>query len=137
MLQERARQQYGLEINPGPSGIDSLPALTAEKYADSQGKGDAFHRAVMHAYWQEAQDISKLDVLKRIAESVGLNTDNFASVLENPIYKDEVSANIALAREYGLDGVPALVFANKYLVMGAQPYNVLTQVVEKVQEEGL
>jgi predicted DsbA family dithiol-disulfide isomerase len=36
---------------------------------------------------------------------------------------------------YGLDGVPALVFADKYLVSGAQPYNVLKQVVEKVQAE--
>jgi predicted DsbA family dithiol-disulfide isomerase len=46
-----------------------------------------------------------------------------------------VSADIDLARQYRLDGVPALVFAEKYLVMGAQPYNVLKQVVERVQAE--
>jgi predicted DsbA family dithiol-disulfide isomerase len=40
-----------------------------------------------------------------------------------------------LAREYRLDGVPALVFAERYLVVGAQPYDTLKQVVEKVQEE--
>jgi predicted DsbA family dithiol-disulfide isomerase len=31
--------------------------------------------------------------------------------------------------------VPALVFANKYLVTGAQPYEVLVQVVEQIQDE--
>jgi len=34
-----------------------------------------------------------------------------------------------------LTGVPALIFNNRYLVSGAQPYEVLRQVVEKVQEE--
>ncbi len=33
---------------------------------------------------------------------------------------------------YGLQGVPALIFNNKYLVSGVQPYEVLKQVVEKV-----
>jgi predicted DsbA family dithiol-disulfide isomerase len=28
-----------------------------------------------------------------------------------------------------------MVFANKYLVVGAQPYNVLAQVVERVNSE--
>ena len=47
----------------------------------------------------------------------------------------EVSADVELAHEYGLNGVPALIFENKYLVSGAQPYDTLRRVVEKVQEE--
>ncbi|HZU67211.1 MAG TPA: DsbA family protein [Ktedonobacteraceae bacterium] len=136
-LQRRAREQYGVEINQGPMNIDSRPALDAEKYAESQGKGKAFHEAVMRAYWQEACDISDLNVLQEIAQSVGLDTENFASKIKNPEYDAQVSADIDLANEYGLDGVPALVFAEKYLVMGAQPYSVLQQVVERVQAESV
>jgi predicted DsbA family dithiol-disulfide isomerase len=55
--------------------------------------------------------------------------------MTDPTYDAEVSADIDLAREYRLDGVPALVFADRYLVMGAQPYEVLKQIVEKVQDE--
>ena len=135
-FQRRAREEYGVEVNPGPMNIDSRPALIAEKYAESQGKGKVFHEAVMHAYWQQARDISDINVLQEIAASVGLNTENFSSSLENPEFDAEVSADIDLARQYRLDGVPALVFAEKYLVMGAQPYNVLKQVVERVQAEG-
>ena len=134
-LQKRAREQYGLELNIGPFNVDSRPALVAEKFAGSQGKGEAFHKAVMHAYWQQAQKIDDRDVLKEIAASVDLNTDDFTSVLESPAFAAEVSADINLAHEYGLDGVPALVFANKYLVMGAQPYDLLEKVVERVQAE--
>jgi hypothetical protein len=42
MLEKRAREQYGLDINAGPFGIDSRSALIAEKYAESQEKGEAF-----------------------------------------------------------------------------------------------
>jgi predicted DsbA family dithiol-disulfide isomerase len=135
MLNKRAREEYGLEINAGPFGINSRPALVAEKYAESQGKGEAFHKAVMDAYWQQARSIEDTNVLKEIAEQVGLDTENFEAVLIDPTYDAEVSADIDLAHEYGLDAVPALIFAEKYLVVGAQPYNTLKQVIEKIQEE--
>jgi predicted DsbA family dithiol-disulfide isomerase len=135
MFAKRAREQYGLEINAGPFGINSRPALVADKYAESQGKGEAFHKAVMEAYWQQARSVDDKNVLKEIAENVGLNAENFEAVLADPTYDAEVSDDIDLAREYRLDGVPALVFADRYLVMGAQPYDVLKQVVQKVREE--
>lgn len=134
-MKQRAREEYGLELNVGPFGINSRPALVAEKYAEEQDKGAAFHDAVMHAYWQEARSIDDPALLKEIAGSVGLDTTHFDAVLSNPQYDEEVSADVALAHEYGMSGVPALVFANKYLVMGAQPYDVLKRVVEKVLEE--
>ena len=119
----------------GPTGINSRPALILEKYAEEQGKGVEFHAAVMKAYWQEARSIDDLAVLKEIAQQVGLDTTNFDDILANPTYDDAVSEDVTLAHEYGMTGVPALVFANKYLVMGAQPYEMLKRVMDKVMEE--
>ncbi len=135
LLQKRAREEYGLELNAGPTGIDSRPALITEKYAEAQGKGDVFHKAVMHAYWLEARSIDDPSVLKELAEQVGLRGENFDAVLTNPEFDAAVSADVELAHEYGLTGVPALVFAEHYLVMGAQPYEVVRRVVEKILEE--
>lgn len=135
MLEKRAREQYGLDLNVGPFGIDSRPALIAEKYAEAQGRGATFHKAVMQAYWQQARSIDDKAVLKEIVEQVGLSSENFDDVLANPAYDAAVSADVDLAREYGLTGVPALVFADRYLVVGAQPYEVLKQVAEKILKE--
>lgn len=135
MLQKRARDQYGMEINPGPTGTNSRPALIVEKYAISQGKGNAFHKAVMEAYWQQARSIDDINVLKEIAEHTGLSTENFDAVLANPVFEAQVSADIDLAHEYGLDAVPALIFADRYLVVGAQPFDALKRVIEKIREE--
>ncbi len=134
-LKRRALEQYGLEINPGPFDTNSRPALVLEKYAETQGKGAAFHVAAMRAYWEQSKNIGDQEVLREIAEQVGLNTKDFEQILTSEAFEGQVDADVRLAREYGLTGVPALIFDGHYLVMGAQPYDVLRQVVERVMEE--
>jgi len=75
-------------------------------------------------------------VLKEIMSRVGLDETHYEAAIQNPDHVAAVDADIAQAYAYGLQGVPALIFNNKYLVSGAQPYQVLKQVVEKVLEEG-
>jgi len=126
-----AREQYGLELNSGPFGIDSRPALIGEQYAVTQGRGNAYHDAVADAYWLRAQSIDKREVLAEIAESVGLARAAFLAALDAPEYDAAVDAEIAWARDNQISGVPALVFADKYLVVGAQPYPALEQVLQQ------
>ena len=70
-----------------------------------------------------------------MAEGVGLNRAEFVTALDDPQYDELVQMDIDQAREYGLNSVPALVFDNKYLISGAQPYAVLVQATEQVQKE--
>lgn len=137
MLERQAREHYGLEINPGPMGINSRPALIGEKYAQAQGLGKEYHDAVMKAYWQEAKSIDDLQLLQEIAVSLGMDGARFRNALTQPEYEAAVDRDIALAHAYSLDAVPALIFGDKYLVMGAQPYEVLRRAVEQIKREGL
>ena len=130
-----AKEQYGLDLNQGPWGIDSRPALIGAKYAEAQGMGLAYHEGILRAYWHEAQNIGETDVLVKIAEEAGLERDGFLAALQEPTWEQEVLGDVATAHSYGINGVPALIFQNKYLVSGAQPYDVLTQVVEQIREE--
>jgi predicted DsbA family dithiol-disulfide isomerase len=132
-LEAIAREYYGLTLNPGPTGISSRRALTGAKYAERQGAGDAYHEAAFRAYWQEARSIDDVNVLREIAASAGLDADAFAAALDDPAYDAEVQADVMQAYRMGISGVPALVFERKYLVSGAQPYDVLRQVVEQIE----
>lgn len=132
---QMAREVYGLEMNPGKMDGTSRAALVGAKFAEGDGLGDAYHEAVFRAYWQEAQDISDRAVLADIAAQVGLDRAAFGAALDDPIYEDAVLADIDLARSYGLSGVPALVFQDKYLVSVAQPYEALVRVTKQVSEE--
>jgi predicted DsbA family dithiol-disulfide isomerase len=134
-LEELAKVQYGLDINSGPFGINSRSALLGAKFAEAKGLGDAYHKAVFDAYWQKGQSIEDPAVLREIAGQVGLDPDDFDAALKDPRYDAEVAADIAQAQAHGLHGVPALVFDNKYLVSGAQPYDVLTRIVEQIEHD--
>jgi predicted DsbA family dithiol-disulfide isomerase len=134
-LARMAREQYGVELNRGPMGIHSRSALIGAKYAEAQGKGRQYHDAVFRAYWQRANNIDDVEVLAEIAQSIGLERDSFLAALKDEQYDAQVSADIEQAYYYGLTGVPALIFGERYLVSGAQPYEVLRQVVEKVDSE--
>jgi predicted DsbA family dithiol-disulfide isomerase len=136
-LMKMAREQYGLELNRGPMGIHSREALIGAKYAEAQGKGPQFHAAVFRAYWLRANNIEDVDVLVTIAQSVGLEREAFLAALQDKDYEAQVDADIDEAYQYGLTGVPTLIFDQRYLVSGAQPYEVLRQVVEKVEEQRL
>lgn len=134
-MEQMAKEQYGLDINAGPFGIDSRPALIGAKFAEAQGKGESYHNGVFEAYWKEGLDIEDTAVLRQIADESGIAPDEFIAALDDAQFEQEVSADIDQAFAFGLSGVPALIFANKYLVSGAQPYEVLVQVTEKVLEE--
>lgn len=134
-FQESMRQQYGVEIHSGPWGINSRPSLIGYKVAREHGLGEAYHQAIMRAYWQEAQDISDLAVLGSIAEEIGLDREQFVQGLENSVYEQLVSGDIGMARSYGIDAVPALVFKEKYLIKGAIPYESMEEVLAKIAEQ--
>ena len=127
-----AQEQYGITVNPGPFGINSRPSQVGEKYAEAQGQGEAYHQNLMDAYWRDARDISDPDVLTDIAVQSGLEAEAYLAALEDEELDELVSADVQQAFQSGISGVPALVFDNKYLVSGAQPYDVLTRVVEEV-----
>ncbi len=131
-LYAMARERYGVEMNSGPFGINSRPALVGAKYAESQGVGAAYHDAIFRAYWLDAQPIDHLEVLASIAESVGLDRQAFQAALSDPQYMAQVTEDIELASAYGLSGVPAIVYEQRYLVSGAQPTSVLRQVADQV-----
>jgi predicted DsbA family dithiol-disulfide isomerase len=129
------KQEHGVDIWPGPFGIDSRPSLIVEKFAEAQGAGDAFHDAAQRAYWAEGRDLASHEVLGDLLRQAGLKPNQLEAALSDPRYEAAVDEDIALARDFGLEGVPALVFNDKYLITGAQPYAMLARAVEQILAE--
>jgi len=104
------------------------------KWADTQPGGEAFHDAMFRAYFVEARDISRPEVLLDIAERVRLPRAGAAEVLETRTFKEAVDRDWALSRHYGITGVPTFVAGDRGVV-GAQPYEVLEQLVKQATAE--
>jgi predicted DsbA family dithiol-disulfide isomerase len=99
-------------------------------WADTQPGGGAIHDALYKAYFVDARNIGDPDILVEIAESVGLDGAEARKVLDERRFKNAVDADWEKSARYGVTGVPTFVAA-RYGVVGAQPYEVLAQLVEK------
>ncbi|HEY8340924.1 MAG TPA: DsbA family protein, partial [Egibacteraceae bacterium] len=83
----------------------------------------------------EGEPIGDHDALTRLATEAGLDADEVAAVLAGDAYADAVRADEAQARAFGISGVPFFVVDRTYGVSGAQPADVLLQVLERARSE--
>jgi len=120
----------GLPYGERTMTYNSRLAQELGKWADTQPGGEAIHDALFRAYFVEARDISEPAVLLDIVARVGLPVDGAREVLERRTFRDAVDADWELSRRYGVTGVPTFVVGRQGVV-GAQPYEVLEQLVLK------
>jgi predicted DsbA family dithiol-disulfide isomerase len=113
---------------------NSEPAHQAALWADDQGTGEAFRRAVYRAYFADGLNIARPDVLAGLAEVNGLDGEALRTVLAEGTYRDKVQEQFEYARQAGITGVPAYV-AGRYLMVGAQPLEVYKQLIETARAE--
>ena len=133
-LQQLAKN-YGMEFVSTKRIYSTRLAHEATEYAREHGKANEFHRIVFRKVYAEGQDVSQWDVLRSAAEEAGRNADEMQSDVENGKYTAEVAAQVQQAYQIGVSGVPTYVMNNRYAVVGAQPYEVFLQVIEKLKAE--
>jgi predicted DsbA family dithiol-disulfide isomerase len=120
----------GLPYGRRTHTYNSRLAQELGKWADTQPGGEAIHDKLYRAYFVDKRNIGDPEVLIEIAASVGLPAEEARAVLEERRFKDAVDEDWAKSHQYGVTGVPTFV-AGRYGVVGAQPYNVLEQLVER------
>ena len=94
------------------------------KWAESKGKGDAFHHAVFKAYFVDGQNIGNINSLADVAASIDLNAEEMRDVLQARTFKREVDADWVRAAELRITAVPTFLIEGRSLV-GAQKYKVM------------
>ena len=120
----------GLPYGRRTHTYNSRLAQELGKWADTQPGGEAIHDALYKAYFVDTRNIGDPEVLVEIAQSVGLPGEEARQVLAERRFKDAVDADWTKSRQWGVTGVPTFV-ANRYGVVGAQPYEVLEQLLDK------
>ena len=112
---------------------NSRLAQEVGKWADTQPGGEAIHDALYKAYFVDARNIGDPDVLAQVAGSVGLDAAAARQVIETRSFSDAVDADWARSRAMGVTGVPTFA-AGGYGVVGAQPYEMLAELVRQAKE---
>ena len=119
----------GLEYNRRTHTYNSRLAQELGKWADTRDDGEALHEALYRAYFVDGRNIGEPDTLAAIVEEAGLPATAARAVLADRSFKDAVDADWSRSRDMGVTGVPTYAAAG-YGVVGAQPYEVLVELLE-------
>ena len=125
----------GREMNFRDVVSNSRLALEAAEFARDQDKFDDFHRAVFDAYWVDSKDIGDDAVLAEIGGSVGLDSNLLRAAAVTRTYRERVDFQLDVAKQIGVEGVPAFIFDERIMLQGAQPYELFEQVMERLAAE--
>ena len=113
---------------------NSVPAHEAALWAEEQDHGEAFRRAVYRAYFADGLNIGSTDVLAGLADTLSLDGGDLRVALADARYRERVNKQFEFARAAGVTGVPAYI-AGRYMMVGAQPYEVFCKLIVASQAE--
>lgn len=102
--------------------------------AEREGRQIEMVDTLFQAYFTDGKDIGDAAQLTELAAAAGLDAGAVSEFLCTEEGLAEVQAEEEAGRSLGIDGVPFFLLAGKYGVSGAQPAEVLVDVIERVVE---
>lgn len=144
---DRAREIYTRVANAGArAGIEfnfdgivrqpnTIDPHRLVHLAGEQGRQDEMVEALFRGYFLDQADLTNADTLADIAAGAGLDRGQVKGYLATDQDKPLIHNGDHRARTIGVQGVPFFIFNQKYAVSGAQPPEVLLDVMQKIRAE--
>ncbi|MDB2438157.1 DsbA family oxidoreductase [Hellea sp.] len=120
---EAAAPEVGIDFKFGqiPMRPNTLDGHRLLRWAQGQDLGNAASDALFRSFFTDLKDIGDHDVLKGIAEEIGMDADLVAELLTKEDDKNAVREEIMYFRNLGINGVPCFIYNGQFAVQGAQP----------------
>lgn len=127
----------GLEFRLGDArGGNTFDAHRLLHLARDRGVQDVVKERLLTAYLTEGEAVGNPTVLARLVVEAGLDGAEVQGVLASDTYADAVRRDESDARSLGITGVPFFVVDRSYGVEGAQPAEVLGELLDAVWSRG-
>lgn len=115
--------------------VNTLHGHRLVHFAAEHGLQQPMLARLFKAYFTDGLSVADADTLVQLAGEVGLDEAKTRQMLASGEYKAAVEADLGLAAQYGIQGVPFFIFDNKYAVSGAQGTQALSQALEQIWQE--
>ena len=125
-------KKEGLDFRLAESkGGNTFDAHRLIHFAGESGRGGEMQERLMTAYFTEGVAIGERAELVRLAAEVGLEEAAVKAMLSSEQFASDVRDDQARARALGISGVPFFAIDERYGVSGAQPADVLLDVLRQ------
>jgi predicted DsbA family dithiol-disulfide isomerase len=133
---EQLAADEGLDYHlaDGVSG-NTLRAHELLHLAAEHGLRNRLKERLLHAHFEEGRSVFDVDSLVSLAVEVGLDEAEVREALADRRYLAAVREDGATAQALGATGVPFFVVDRKYGAAGAQPAELLLQILERAWAE--
>lgn len=130
----RIAEPLGIHFDrsPGRRIYNSFDAHQLLHWAQDTGKQTALKLALFEAYFIRSDDVSDRETLLAAVETAGLDRAEAEAVLNDQRFAPAVRALEQRWQEMGITGVPAMILAEKALIMGAQEPERLAMALKKM-----
>ncbi len=125
-------ERYGMVFNDRNRSSNSYLALLAGEFARDMGRFEEFHENVFRAFFTDLKDIGQLEVILEIASNSGLNPEKLKLAFSEGRYQDRMDTATAEARRLGIRAIPAFVFENNEIIVGASPPEIFRKALEDI-----
>jgi len=109
----RFARRLGIPVTPPPRTTDPTLAALGSLLAEEKGLLRPYLVEVMRKEWAEGQDIGQPEVLRAVAEQIGLAPDELSAALTNADYQQQLLRNAEEAAALGVIGVPTFVIGEQ------------------------
>jgi len=104
-------------------------------WADTQGREHDLKMALFAAFFTNRENVNDPEVLADTAAGIGLDREEALSVLRDARFAEEVRRSEQSWTSKGIQGVPAMIFNQKYLVTGAQGAENYVSILRQLTQE--
>jgi protein-disulfide isomerase len=111
-------------------GDPAIEAHAASRCANDQGKFWEYHNQLFAVHDKEGEDNFSVTNLKKYAESIKLNMNDFNSCVDSGKYKKLIQDALAYGQKVGVNGTPA-TYINGKLISGAASYSTFKDAIEE------
>lgn len=103
-------------------------------WAALQGRQHQLKMTLFHCYFNRGRDVSDVEVLTNAAVEAGLDFEEAAQILDDQRYAPAVRDAQRFSISRGIQGVPAMIFAQTELMVGAQGVAKYKQLLSQLAE---
>jgi predicted DsbA family dithiol-disulfide isomerase len=128
---QRLGAQYDIQFSGTEMLSNSRLALKAAEFAREEGRFDFFHGEMFHSYFAEGKDIGDIDVVRSIAERVGLSVDGLLTALEQKRYDEVLMRARQEAAGHFIHAVPTFLIEESRPIVGIQSLDLFRETLRK------
>jgi predicted DsbA family dithiol-disulfide isomerase len=112
---------------------NSRLALQAAEFSRDHERFDAFHDALLNAYFSQGLDIGEIDVLLELGRAARLDSAHLRKALKSGTYLSRLKAMHDEASKAGVTGLPTFIFDGQKTIVGVHPLDVFRKTLQSLR----